>query len=60
MRNKERDLLIVRLEIIAKDYDGLDQYIKDRVKDTGKKQVKDLSACELLNVYDSVMCKIFR
>jgi hypothetical protein len=60
MQNQERNLLLVRLEIIAKDYDGLEQYIKDRINDTGETLLEDLSPMQLLNLYDSVMCKIFR
>jgi hypothetical protein len=60
MQNRERQLLLVRLELIAKDYDGLSAYIKNEVDYTGKNLLDELSAMELLNLYDSVLCKILR
>lgn len=57
--NSERGLLLVRLELIGNDYD-LNDYIKSRIEGTGHKYVKDLSALELLNLYDSVLCKIYQ
>jgi DNA-binding protein Fis len=57
--NQERNLLLIRLELIADDYD-LTQYILQRVEKTGHKYLKDLSAIELLDLYDSVLCKIYQ
>jgi DNA-binding protein Fis len=57
--NQERNLLFTRLEIIGDDYE-LTDYIKDRVEKMGHKFIKDLSAVELLNLYDSVLCKIYQ
>jgi DNA-binding protein Fis len=57
--NNERGLILTRLELIGNDYD-LNDYIKDRVEETGHKFIKDLSAMELLDLYDSVLCKIYQ
>ena len=57
--NSERDLLLGQLELIGNDYD-LNDYIKARIEETGHKYLKDLSALELLNLYDSVLCKIYQ
>ena len=57
--NKERNLILVRLEIIGNDYD-LNGYIRSRIDKLGHKFIKDLSALELLDLYDSVLCKIFQ
>ena len=55
----ERNLILVRLEIIGNDYD-LNDYIKSKIEKSGHKFIKDLSAIELLNLYDSVLCKIYQ
>ena len=57
--NNERGLILIRLELIADDYD-LHDYIHSSIEKTGHKFVKDLSALELLNLYDSVLCKIYQ
>ena len=57
--NEERNLLLVRLELIANDYE-LTGYIKSRIEKSGKKYLKDLSPLELLDLYDSVLCKIYQ
>ena len=58
--NQERKLLLVRLELISKDYEGLDRYIQERIQDTGETLLEDLSPIQLLNLYDSVLCKIYQ
>jgi hypothetical protein len=58
--NQERNLLIVRLELIGDDYEGISSYIKTRLEKTGHKHLRDLSAIELVNLYDSVLCKIYQ
>jgi hypothetical protein len=60
MQNQERNLLIVRLELICKDYENMDKYIHTMLKDTGETLLEDLSPMQLLNLYDSVLCKILR
>jgi hypothetical protein len=55
----ERNLILARLEIIGNDYD-LNDYIKLKIEKSGHKFIKDLSAIELLNLYDSVLCKIYQ
>jgi hypothetical protein len=57
--NNERGLILIRLELIADDYD-LHDYIRSSIEKTGHKFVKDLSPVELLNLYDSVLCKIYQ
>jgi len=57
--NNERGLILTRLELIGNDYD-LQDYINLQVKKTGHEFIKDLSAIELLNLYDSVLCKIYQ
>lgn len=57
--NQERGLLFTRLEIIGDDYE-LNDYIKHRVEKMGHKFIKDLSAVELLNLYEAVLCKIYQ
>jgi hypothetical protein len=57
--NNERSLLLIRLELIADDYD-LHGYIHSHMEKTGHKFVRDLSALELLNLYDSVLCKVYQ
>lgn len=57
--NNERGLLLIRLELIANDYD-LQDYIHSRMEKMGHKFVRDLSALELLDLYDSVLCKVYQ
>jgi hypothetical protein len=57
--NNERGLILIRLELIGNDYD-LNDYIKLKVEKLGHKFIKDLSAMELLDLYDSVLCKIYQ
>jgi len=57
--NNERGLILIRLEIIGNDYD-LNGYIRSRCEKLGHKFLKDLSALELLDLYDSVLCKIYQ
>ena len=57
--SQERGLLLTRLELIGDDYD-LNDYIKFRVEKSGHKFIKDLSALELLDLYDAVLCKIYQ
>jgi hypothetical protein len=57
--NNERGLILTRLELIGNDYD-LNDYIKLKVEKLGHKFIKDLSGMELLDLYDSVLCKIYQ
>ena len=57
--NNERGLILIRLELIGNDYD-LNNYIHSRIEKLGHKFIKDLSALELLDLYDSVLCKIYQ
>ena len=57
--NQERGLLITRLELIGDDYE-LTDYIQSKVQKVGHKFIKDLSANELVDLYDSVLCKIYQ
>jgi DNA-binding protein Fis len=57
--NNERGLILTRLELIGNDYD-LNDYIKLEVERFGHKFIKDLSGMELLDLYDSVLCKIYQ
>jgi hypothetical protein len=57
--NNERGLILIRLELICNDYD-LHDYIHSKIEKTGHKFIKDLSALELLDLYDSVLCKIYQ
>ena len=57
--NNERGLILTRLELIGNDYD-LNDYIKSKVEKLGHKFIKDLSGMELLDLYDSVLCKIYQ
>jgi DNA-binding protein Fis len=57
--NNERGLILTRLELIGNDYD-LNDYIKLKVEKLGHKFIKDLSGIELLDLYDSVLCKIYQ
>jgi hypothetical protein len=57
--NNERGLILTRLELIGNDYD-LQDWINLQVEKAGYKFIKDLSPVELLNLYDSVLCKIYQ
>ena len=57
--NNERGLILTRLELIGNDYD-LQDWINFQIEKAGYKFIKDLSPVELLNLYDSVLCKIYQ
>ena len=57
--NQERTLVLDRLELL-KEYEGLAEYIDSKVSKLGHKFAHELSALELLNVYDSALCKIYQ
>jgi hypothetical protein len=57
--NNERGLILTRLELIGNDYD-LQDWINFQIEKAGYKCIKDLSPVELLNLYDSVLCKIYQ
>jgi hypothetical protein len=57
--NNERGLILTRLELIGSDYD-LQDWINFQIEKAGYKFIKDLSPVELLNLYDSVLCKIYQ
>jgi hypothetical protein len=57
--NNERGLILTRLELIGNDYD-LQDWINFQIEKAGHKFIKDLSPVELLNLYDSVLCKIYQ
>ena len=57
--NQERDLLLCRLELIGDDYE-LNDYIQFRINKLGFKHRSELSAVELLDLYDAVLCKIYQ
>jgi DNA-binding protein Fis len=57
--NNERGLILTRLELIGNDYD-LQDWINFQIEKAGYKFIKDLSGMELLDLYDSVLCKIYQ
>jgi hypothetical protein len=57
--SEERSLIVVRLELIGEDYE-LTDYIKGRIEKLGHKYMKELSPIELLDLYDSILCKIYQ
>jgi hypothetical protein len=57
--NNERGLILTRLELIGNDYE-LQDWINFQIEKAGYKFIKDLSPVELLNLYDSVLCKIYQ
>jgi len=58
--SKERDLIMCRLELIAKDYDGMASYIRSRIVQKNHEFIYEFSPIELLDLYDSVLCKIYQ
>lgn len=58
--NQERDLIICRLEMIAKDYEGMASYIRSRIVKANHEFIYHLSPNELIDLYDSVLCKIYQ
>jgi hypothetical protein len=57
--NQERNLLLRRLELIGDDYE-LNDYIQFRIEKLGLKHRSELSAIELLDLYDAILCKIYQ
>ena len=55
----ERNLILIQLEKIGIDYE-LKDYIQLKIENLGHKFTNDLNPCELLDLYDSVLCKIYR
>lgn len=58
--SKERDLIMCRLELIAKDYEGMASYIRSRIVKTNHEFIYQLSPIELLDLYDLVLCQIYQ